>query len=320
MHHLALLSTIPVSYIFVHKKRPTILEFAYIAVFFAAITASAGIANYIRNPFRAYGFFAGPYSLANIMVLSLPFSIALLMYSKKWNWFRIFTLLSIALQTAALWLTFTRGAIGGVIIGFGAGLLIWYKQVADKSSKRIKKPVYIYLSFVGLILSLMLNSQDLRINPISYFSPDARAVVDLSSGRLTIIKEALAIQQKNIEQGNWSNILFGYGLRSRKTVSEFKTGGWESDYLGVLMNQGVFGLFCVLWIYFLLFKKVREKLMAANGSRYYPFYWAVAVCAIAFWIMSFVTSELNGMNSSAQIAILFALLASASNSDCLGIA
>lgn len=307
MHHLSLFTVIAVGFAVANAKKLTIGAFVQFSVLAGSITAMAGIVNYMRDPFRAFGFFAGPYSLANIMVLSLPLTLGWLLQGKINRWQRYFGICGALLQATSLWLTYTRSSLLGLCIGFGVGILILYFSRATQVQLRASRALIYYAIFLSLIAGGMLASEDIRFNPGSFFSHEIREQIDLSSGRIQIIKDAFELQLSNVESGNWQQILFGHGLKSRQMLYKNYTGSWESDYLEVFMNQGLVGLVLVCWLYLLLFLRINRYWQNCPPKTDFPLFLTMTVAVVAYWIMSFFTLEISGFNASAHFVIFYSL-------------
>lgn len=300
IRHSILLTIIPIAYIADKEELATIKLIVKIFSVFGLVTAAFGIYRFLNGAERAFGFFAGYYTLASLLAFSIPITFANIFYSKKF--WRYLTYISVIVQAIALWLTFTRSALLGIVFGSLAVLL--YLLFQSKLSKKSKKKILFAAILILIVITILLfTSSDARFNPLMIFSNP-----DISSGRTEIYFDAYKTLGSDFKNG-WKNIFFGHGLNSRIILfpnSHYTS--WESEYIESFMTQGLIGLILVILIYYQFFKKLLEFLNRNINFEYRVFSLGIAISGIAFWIISFFSSQLVGQNSSAYFVMLFSLM------------
>ncbi len=298
--HFILLSYLPLSIWAHHRKDLQTKRWILWIITAATFAALAGIINHFLGKDRTTTTFGGYFTLAALMSWSLPLSVGLFLQTETR---RIYGFILILLaQLLALWWTFTRSAFLGLFIGFG----IWF-VIAAFLKRSIKKPDIakwiISFSLPLILLLLIFFSRDQRINPFSPSESSSSSTVDLSSGRKGIILDAISILKADLRQMNAIKLLFGHGLSSYRRLVESPWASWESDYLEIMMNQGLAGLIIILSLYFYFLKAVWKGLQShsllTNG---------VAISGIIFWVMSFFTLKLVSWHSGGIFLITLLLL------------
>ncbi|OPX34434.1 hypothetical protein B1H10_03680, partial [candidate division KSB1 bacterium 4484_188] len=156
-----------------------------------------------------------------------------------------------------------------------------------------------------LIIVLIFSSRDSRINP--WVSPEKATTTtsDLTSGRGEILRDARHLIQEDWQIANWQAMLFGHGLRSRKILFRSQFRSWESDYLEVFINQGTVGLLLLLGIYYFFLRRVYFILQSREAHPQLWFIKGVAISALAFWLMSFLTLQIQSISSGAIFVFLY---------------
>ena len=300
IRHCILLTIIPLFYMADNDDFISIDVLGKLISVFALFTAAYGIIRYINGAERAFGFFAGYYTLSAVLAFSLPITFASIFYSK--NYWKYLAGISSFVQATALWLTFTRSALLGIVIG--SLVIIIILLFRGDISKHVRNKI-ILMSALSLILIIFLlfTTTDARINPIKIFSN-----TDISSGRNEIYNDAYNTMMTDLKSG-WENIFFGHGLNSRVILfpSSHYTS-WESEYIESFMTQGLIGLLLVILIYYLFFKNLFSLLLRLKDSNFRIFSLGIAISGISFWIISFFSSQLLGQNSSAYIVVLYSLI------------
>jgi len=300
IRHCILLTLIPLLYITDNDDIISIDIIGKCISIFALITASYGIVRYFDGAERAFGFFAGYYTLASVLAFGLPITFAYIFYST--SYWKHLTIISTIFQFTALWLTFTRSALLGIIIG--SIIVIMFLLFQGNISKLARTKIIIAsIAFVSVFIILLFTNADTRLNPIKIFSSH-----DISSGRFGIYTDAYNTIRTDF-QSNWENILIGHGLNSRIILfpgSQFTS--WESEYVESLMTQGLIGLLLVILIYIQFFKNLLTLLMRLKNSQNRIFSFGLAISGISFGIISFFSSQLLGQNSSAYFVVLYSLI------------
>ena len=300
IRHCILLTIIPLLYMADNDDFISIDVIGKLVSVFALFTAAYGIIRYLNGAERAFGFFAGYYTLSAILAFSLPITFASIFYSK--NYWKYLAGISTFIQAAALWLTFTRSALLGIVIG--SLVIIIFLLFGGNISKQVRNKIILMSTLsLTLIIILLFTTTDARINPIKIFSN-----TDISSGRNEVYNDAYNTMVTDLKFG-WQNILFGHGLNSRVILfpSSHYTS-WESEYIESFMTQGLIGLLLVILIYYQFFKNLINLLLRSSNSIYRIFSLGILVSGISFGIISFFSSQLLGQNSSAYFVVLYSLI------------
>jgi len=300
IRHCILLTIIPLFYMADNDDFISIDVIGKLVSVFALITAAYGIIRYINGADRAFGFFAGYYTLAAVLAFSLPITFVSIFYSK--HYWKYLAVISTFIQAASLWLTFTRSALLGIVIGSLVVIIILLFR--GNIPKPVRNKIIVTSTlFLSVIVILLLTTTDARINPIKIFSN-----TDISSGRSEIYNDAYNIVIADLKSG-WENIFFGHGLNSRVILfPSSRYTSWESEYIESFMTQGLIGLLLVILIYYQFFKNLFNLLLRSSNSIYRIFSLGIAISGISFWIISFFSSQLLGQNSSAYFVVLNSLI------------
>ena len=153
------------------------------------------------------------------------------------------------------------------------------------------------------MVTLLFTTSDSRLNPLMIFNNP-----DLSSGRNEIYYDAYEVFKTDLNTG-WENIILGHGLESRIILfPKSLYTSWESDYIETFISQGLVGLLLVVLIYYQLFKRLFQLLLKVRQTEYYKFALGLLVSGIAFFTISFFSSQLVGRNSSAYFVVIYALI------------
>ncbi len=300
IYHSILLAIIPISYLVEHDEKININLLGKIISVFAVLSAGIGIVRYINDAERAYGFFGGYYTLASILAFSIPITFAFIFYSEGlWKYFVIG---STIIQSLAIWFTFTRSALLGLLIGgFVVIVILFFCSTISKSTKT---KIAITLVFAVIaIIALLVTTSDTRLNPLLIFSNP-----DLSSGRHEIYYDAYEVFKTDLNTG-WENIILGHGLESRIILyPKSLYTSWESDYVETFVSQGLVGLLLIILIYYQFFKRLTKLLSKVSQTEYYKLALGLLVSGIAFWTISFFSSQLVGRNSSAYFVVIYSLI------------
>ncbi len=302
--HLVFLSIIPLSIFTKSQKQPPLKTWAMVMTIFATLTAMIGIFYHFQGMERTRGFFGGYFTLAFLMACTIPFTMGVYLQSKsRWKFIYI---LMICLQLAALWWTYTRSAFLGLVMAISSWFFV---KILTGSKSKLNFKTFLQLRWLAifaipvLLLVLMLNSEDPRLNPFAVPSSTGSITEDFSSGRLGIIKDAVQITRQALASSDWIALLFGHGLHSRQRLVDSPFHSWESDYLQVFMNQGMTGLLLVILIYVYFFKEIscgfKSQSFLLQG---------LAASGITFFTMSFFTSGITNFHSGAIFAVIYTFL------------
>ncbi|HFE63025.1 MAG TPA: hypothetical protein ENK14_01250, partial [Caldithrix sp.] len=252
---------------------------------------------------RTTGFYGGPFTLASLMVFSIPITTGYLLSTNRLV--RIALALSVLLQIFALWWSFTRSAFLALILGFFLLAFLYLRQQRVGNHQRQVWQWLMIITVPLLIIVLIFSSRDSRINP--WVSPEKATTTtsDLTSGRGEILRDARHLIQEDWQIANWQAMLFGHGLRSRKILFRSQFRSWESDYLEVFINQGTVGLLLLLGIYYFFLRRVYFILQSREAHPQLWFIKGVAISALAFWLMSFLTLQIQSISSGAIFVFLY---------------
>ncbi len=302
MHQVVLWSVLPVTILFRHSKRFSINRLGFAILVLGSLSALAGIFHHFMGVERTYGFTGGYFTLAALIVFTMPVSLGKAQQEMGTK-LGIYVLL-ILLQLGALWWTYTRTAFGAIIFTFLAAVFFYSWRNRDDITHDVWFAGAMYVIPVVLLLVLMLNSSDPRINPVYEPILTDTTSVDLSSGRSSIYQDGVNIIGNAFRKGEWGHLLFGFGLGSRKILLESGYHSWESDYLEAFINQGIIGVALLLAIYVMFLVKIARISLSANNFLWFGF----AQSGLAFWLMSFLTIQLQGIYSATSFAIIYAAL------------
>jgi hypothetical protein len=306
--YFLILSAVPVLFFIAKNKIIEIRNLAFLIVILSSVCAISGIYHYSSGIDRTVGFYGGYFTLAILLVFSLPISIALFISSPTIT--KVYLSISLVLQFTALWLTFTRSAFLAIIIGCSIGALALLIHYLPNLTKRRIWEVLAVAIFPLVLVILMLSSSDARINPKSIAGLGSSRRIDFSSGRKQIISNAVDIINRDIDNLKWKRLLVGHGLNSRKIYypdTIFRS--WESDYLESILSQGLFGLLIVIFIYILFIRQIIQVLIRKKTYRENMIHFGFAISGAGYVVMSFLTHVLLGFSSSLVFFILYGILA-----------
>lgn len=302
-----MLNTLPLYYFLQQDKKLNLKNIAYLINIFATINAIYGFVHYFQVLDRTTSFYGGYFTLAVLMVFSLPVSVSLFIHTT--SKLRYYFLISVITQFMALWFTFTRSAFLGIIIAGGLGGFIVLAYYWPKLNKVQLFAIFnLFLLPVTLII-LLFTSKTPRLNPSTIISEQTTQNIDFSSGRKQIIDEAAQMLRDDVKEGDWIHLIFGYGLYSR--IMYFPDGiwgGWESDYLEALMSQGILGLFILIAVYYYLLKLSIKIIKINRRWEEYILQLGFIMSTIGLFCMSFLTHIALGFTSVVIISLLYAIL------------
>lgn len=305
--YFLILSAIPILFFIDKGEIIEIRKLAIIITTLSSVCAGAGIYHYSSGIDRTVGFYGGYFTLAILLVFSIPISIALFISHRTTA--RVYLSISLLLQFTALWLTLTRSAFLAIIFGCGIGALaLLIHHWPPITWQRIWKALT-FAVFPLVLVILMLSSSDARINPKTIAGLGSTKKIDFSSGRKQIINNAIVIVKRDIENQNWQRILVGHGLNSRKIYypdTIFRS--WESDYLESFLSQGFLGLLLVIFIYILFIRRIFQVLIREKTYRENTIFIGFAASAMGYAVMSFLTHILLGFSSTLIYFILYGTL------------
>jgi hypothetical protein len=302
-----MLNTLPFCYFLQRDKKLSLKNISYLINLFATINAICGFVHYFQISDRTTGFYGGYFTLAVLMVFSLPISISLFIYTT--SKLRYYFLISFIIQFIALWFTYTRSAFLGIIIaGVSGGFIVLAYYWPKLNKVKLLTVFYLFLLPITLII-LLFTSKTPRLNPTTIISTETSQNIDFSSGRKQIIEEATQMLREDIKTGDWLHLVFGNGLYSRiMFFPDGIWGGWESDYLEALMSHGIFGLLILLAVYYYLLKLPIEIVKKNNSWEAYILQLGFIMSTIGLFCMSFLTHITLGFSSVVIISFLYAVM------------
>lgn len=313
MRHFVLFSLVPLLLLPEQAKKrfsPLVLKLIITAATMVAVSA---IYYHFLGAERTLGFYGGPFTLATLMVFSIPITTGY--FLSKNHPARIVLLLSVLVQIFALWWSFTRSAFLALILGFFLLAYIYLRQQRAENHRWLTWQWLVIMAVPLLLLLLIFSSRDSRINP--WVSPEkaTTTTTDLTSGRGKILHDAQDLFRKDWQTGNWSALILGHGLKSRKIMFQSPFKSWESDYLEVYMNQGMVGLALLLGIYLFFLRRVFFILRSKSNLSHSWVLRSVAISALAFWLMSFLTLQIQSISGGAIFVLLYAWMVSHSSNE-----
>ncbi len=309
MKYLALWALIPLLILSGKIVFSSPRKLAQILIIGGTICAVAGFYYHFYVGLERTQAFNGRYfTLAGLLILTLPISLGYFLDSAKER-FRWLVILSAGLQLAALWWTYTRSAFLALVIGLSAtAVLFLFRNTQTLSRAKIGR-AFLFALPVLLIIGLIWQSPDPRINPfkkeLPASIPRGTTRIDLSSGRSQIYRDALHILSKDWQEKRWVNLLLGHGLKSRTELFQSSYRSWESDYLQALLNQGIVGLVILLGIYFIFLKNLAFLVaFLLHGAHSPGLGGGFFAAGLSYWIMSFFTLQISNIYGCAYFVVL----------------
>jgi len=168
-------------------------------------------------------------------------------------------------------LTHRRSPMVGFFVVSYLSLFVLYKNNLLKKGYFIVINVVLVVSVLGAYSYLSLT--DYRFKTLNQVITGEKPVDfenlnKISSGRIRIGMDAVSIIKKDLQEGNWINLLIGHGVRSGYYLPhEFdrkKRPKYESVFLlSEFIEKGIIGLVAILAVFYLAFKtfltaKIRE--------------------------------------------------------------
>lgn len=304
MRYVEILTLIPLIYYFCRS----VIDIRRLSLAISAaalLVALAGLFNAWQGMARTEGFYGGYFTLASLLVFTLPVTAALALESRGRE--RLLAVISMIAQLPALWLTGTRSAI--IILGLIlSGLLVvgltvrLQKTFGNSYLVKISVPLVITTVLLGAITL----SENPRINPLLTINDPEAFSEYFSSGRFELWQDAYSLTAKAIAENQWNDIFLGHGLGSRKLLFDSHLNSWESDYLEVFMNQGLAGLLILLAMFGLFAKALIHSIRSRQSGT--VLVKGFALGGFAFIGMSFFTMQLLAYNSCIHFGIIYAIL------------
>ncbi|MEK7124041.1 MAG: O-antigen ligase family protein [Patescibacteria group bacterium] len=254
--------------------------------------------------FRAISFFPDPHIFAFYLALALPFIAASLLGGVAAKLNKI-TLMALICGTAALFLTFSRGAY----LGFSAALIfILFESLASKRRKKITA-----VGLAVLIVSIILLNFN---NPISQrFYATFNLTEGSNTQRIAIWKEAFGFFKQNP--------LFGIGIGNYALEKNILSGERDPSnahnlYLDIAAETGILGLAAWLILIFgSLYRLMKNKNSVAldsrdNAEQNKLNYWRLGLAASLIWFSVHSFFE-TAVYSPVILPLLLIIFAAAGN-------
>ncbi len=303
MKSIIIATLIPALFFVRWDNRLSLTRFAAAVTLLATAASLAGFVHFFQGYERTAGFYGGYYTLAAMMVFTLPLGIGLIVDTQGYS--RFLLIGAVVLQLAALWWTYTRSAFLALCVALAVGMLVLISRHRELFSLNVIARLAGLMAIPVILTLLVLSSPDPRINPFRHESEIKSENLDLTSGRSEIYQDAQRIIGSDFAHRAWKNILIGHGLRSRELLVNSQFRSWESDYLEVYMNQGILGLAILLGLYIALFLRVRIIFKMPPRGRKYFLVITLLVSTVGFWIMSFFTLQMQSISGSSLFVFLF---------------
>lgn len=182
---------------------------------------------------------------------------------------------------------------GALVVGFvGALFFIYHQLVVVDTKNKIKG---YFLAFTGMVLSVFYLYSYFLTN--EYLITRLLEVDEGGSGRNVIFSSLLKAWYNS---DNFVNYIFGYGFASTLHLST--TGNFaHNDWLELLTNFGLIGIFLYVLVFYGLLKEVFEE-RKANDYR------VILLAIISMWLVKTLFSMVYTANSSIIMTLLLAFL------------
>jgi len=193
-----------------------------------------------------------------------------------------------------------------VVGALGIWFIFWITKNILHRTRSLRQIILdgvIFLSLPLLLVIFTLTSNNPRINPLVKNQIYNRENVDLTSGRESIMQDAYQVISEDLQKGQFKKFILGYGQHSRYRLVNNEFTSWESDYLQILMNQGIVGLAIILLLYLYFLKRILRGLLSNNHLLQ-----GLAASGLTIFLMSFFTLKLTGWHSGAMFMIILAFL------------
>jgi hypothetical protein len=295
--HAVLLGAVPLARARAVKSVPASRVLVTGLVSLVALVALAGVTGHLRGLERTEGFYGGYFTLAATLVCALPLAAGLLLTAAPravpvWG-----GVMAIAL--AALWWTYTRSAFLALAVAMSTwaawACASWWRRGVSLPASR----AWVLVAVPLLLVILVLTARDSRINPITNEVRASDLTLDLSSGRRGIFADACQWTARAVRERRFVALAFGHGLASRQRLVGGPFTSWESDYVQAFMNQGIFGLGCVVLIAGCLLVRARHGF--ASGD---PVAAGLAAAAVAQVVLSLLTLQLTSFGGAGWCVLL----------------
>lgn len=260
----------------------------------------------IIERFRIYGFlhirelsgtqgigvsFGQPKFLGGYLLVALPFSVAMTQASKN-QYLRLFWILAVIVQCAAIWFSGARSAVLGVILFFCLSFILNRKLWGKK---------------IFRIVTLVVISVLIGIGTTWYISTKEPYSITAETHERIAIKGILAFLKRPITGWGWAN--FDYAFASVDWPDKFYHDVYvdkaHSHFIEILTTTGIIGFALYMGI---IWKTLKRLLEGYPASKYllfsfllFLFHSQTNVISISeeviFWIIVGITGSRDGKQS-----------------------
>ena len=197
-------------------------------------------------------------------------------------------LLNIAICVLFMMISFKRISLAGIVIACALYYIIFI---------HINKKIYLKYFYVSIFAALAIFSIN-SVNIISYVNENFLNIFRGSPEELLLGRASLYFPVKSFAAANSGEISQYFGFGIGKIANSFgelwstaRTRQLHNDYLRILFETGVFGLFCVMAAYGLLIRRNAKTLAAlvymlllfiSDNTLSYPFF-TVSLIVVIRW-------------------------------------
>lgn len=233
---------------------------------------------------RVYSFLGNPNLLAAYLLPAVTFSGAAIFVWKRWT-AKLLALLLTVTNAACLVLTFSRGGwIGFVVMSFvGMMLLVhWFSVHLPRLWRRLALPIVLGVSAAVVVLAVA-TVEPLRDRVGSMFvgreDSSNNYRINVWSGVIKMIRDRPII---GIGPGNsaFNRVYPRYQRTGYSALSAY------SIFLEVLVETGIIGLTCFLWLLLVTFNQGWVQLQRLRSARNTAGFWLMAAIATMFGMLA----------------------------------
>lgn len=229
--------------------------------------------QFVVGIYRPGSFLDNPTFLSGYLIFSI-FSSIFILSEKRNNFWKYFSILIIFLSILGIFLTGTRGALLGVVLGFISLLILF---IFKGKKNRIGKFNLRKISVVILVIFCLFSSVFIltRHSDIWKGIPGLQRVANIGSSDTTtqtrLITAEIGIKAMNPKEIGIRNLLFGFGFESYGSLylKYFNTNQFDYEirwfdrshnkFVDVFVMCGLLGLITYLSLYYFLVRQVIKK-------------------------------------------------------------
>ncbi len=252
---------------------------------------------------RATAGFKTPNGLGAYLAVAIPITMSLVMLKRKKMRYRILNIVAFMIMGFALYLTFSRGAWLGVLIGILVLFLLFIQAM--------KKVVVFRLLLVGSVFLLILLAGIKHTNLINNRRNTIQWRIGVWEDSLKMVKE---------------RPLFGRGVNTfmREFESYRRDKGCDptyahNSYLQLLVETGMAGLLSFLWIIYRLFYTVISKIKneCPNNEEMRVISIGLIAGLISFLVHSFFDNHMYSLQLSVYFWFIAGLVVATTSFLCV---